>query len=572
MVSKSFVRRLWFILPIVMLIGLRTVGAAVDVLFERDRIPLSESFQITFEIDASSQANPDFSPLQKDLDILARSQSTNISMVNGQYRAMTRWTLEVMAKHPGTLTIPAITFGSETSPVKTITVTEEQESQENSQAKEIFFEVDAHPKNPYVQAEVIYTVRLFRAVNTHNSSLSEPQFQGGKVLVEKLGDDTSFETRREGKRYLVVERKYAIFPQSSGQLGIEPVVFTGKIGTGPRLLLDPFGAKPRVTRARSERITLQVRAIPDSFTGTTWLPANQLQLSDTWTNDPPVFKVGDPITRTLALIAGGLTSAQLPELRPDIPKSFKRYPDQPSLNDKLDPSGVVGIRQEKIALIPAQAGAFVLPEITIPWWNTEQDRMEHTTLPALEVTVAAAAAHNPPPPAKVENLPQASKLEIPANTLTPKTESSPSPSQIWIIISTVLAFGWAGTGLIWWLSRRTHKQRALVNTKKQSTRQALKDIKRACTRNNPSAVKDALLRWSEAQWPQHPPKSLGMLVERCTPELQEELEKLNQSLYSQTSATWQGSEFWTAFERHGPRQATAKSESKMSKLEPLYRI
>lgn len=573
MVSTSALRKRLFLLTLLTLIGLRSTQAGVDVLLEPNTVPLNESFQITFEIDSSTQTSPDFSPLQEDFDILARSQSTNITMINGQYRAVTRWTLEVMAKRPGTLNIPPIHFGSEQSPAKTITVTQAQESTGHSSTEEIFFEVEAQPKNPYVQAQVIYTVRLFRAVNTHSSSLSEPQVKGGKVLIQKLGDDTSFEARRDGRRYLVVERKYAIFSQSSGRLVIEPLVFTGRVGGGQRLLSDPFGANQRVTRARSEPITLEVRPIPEAFTGSNWLPANQLFLRDTWTNDPPVFKVGEPATRTLALIAGGLTSAQLPELRPDIPEVFKQYPDQPSLNDKPDADGVVGVRQEKTALIPSQAGTFLLPEITVPWWNTAQERMEYAHLPELEVTVAPTAAPQPAPSTAAKNFPQEAKSDTPVVAPAAKSEPPPAVPLTWIILSGTLALGWGLTGLSWWLSRRSGKQQASSSTlPKQAVRQALKDIKRACEQNDPSAAKNALLRWSEIQWPQTPPGSLGVTAERCELELKGEIDRLNQMLYGQEPATWQGAGLWRAIQRHSPVPTTPDSDPEASKLEPLYRI
>ncbi|MCP4995127.1 MAG: protein BatD, partial [Gammaproteobacteria bacterium] len=338
---------------------------------DRDVVHINESFQLYFEIDASVNSSPDFSPLEKNFDILSRSQSTSINMINGDYRALTRWTLDVMAKNVGRQEIPSIRVGKDSSPVKIITVTNAAAPQAGQGSEEVFFELDAQPREPYVQAQVVYTIRLFRAVNTQNSSLTEPKLSGAKAVIEKLGDDTNFETQRQSKRYLVVERKYAIFPQSSGSITIEPVVFTGQLSTGRRSLFDSFRSRPRMLRSRSKTIQLNARPIPDLFTGRTWLPANQLQLHETWSQNPPEFKVGEPITRTLALIAGGLTSGQLPELQPAVPETFKQYPDQPSLEDSFNPDGVLGRRQEKIALIPSKVGKFVLPAIEIPWWNTE---------------------------------------------------------------------------------------------------------------------------------------------------------------------------------------------------------
>jgi hypothetical protein len=136
----------------------------------------------------------------------------------------------------------------------------------------------------------------------------------------------------------------------------------------------------------------------------------------------------------------------------------------------------------------------------------------------------------------------------------------------------VLALGWAITGLIWWLSQHTGNQPASSTAKQRSARQATKDIKHACARNDPIAAKDALLEWSESRWPQHPPRSLGVLAKHCNTEMQEEIKRLNRSLYGRTSGTWQGVELWKTFQHHRPARTTTETGSGESKLEPLFRL
>ena len=125
--------------------------------------------------------------------------------------------------------------------------------------------------------------------------------------------------------------------------------------------------------------------------GKTWLPANDLSLTESWSQTPPNFVVGEPITRTLTLKADGLTAAQLPSMAMGDSNNFKAYPDQPRLNDKIGSAGISGTRQEKIALIPTRAGEITLPAIEIEWWNLNGKQMEVAKLPARVVTVAPAA-------------------------------------------------------------------------------------------------------------------------------------------------------------------------------------
>lgn len=560
---------------LLLLVCTSTALSSVKVTIDRDVVHINESFQLYFEIDASVNSSPDFSPLEKNFDILGRSQSTSINMVNGDYRAFTRWTLDVMAKNIGRQEIPAIKVGKDSSPVKIITVTNAAAPQAGQGSEEVFFELDAQPREPYVQAQVVYTIRLFRAVNTQNSSLTEPKLSGAKAVIEKLGDDTNFETHRQGRRYLVVERKYAIFPQSSGSITIEPVVFTGQLSTG-RSLFDSFRSRSRMLRARSKAIQLNSRPIPDLFTGRTWLPANQLQLHETWSQNPPEFKVGEPITRTLALIAGGLTSGQLPELQPAVPEAFKQYPDQPSLEDSFNPDGVLGRRQEKIALIPSKVGEFVLPAIEVPWWNTETQHLEYARLPARKVTVQAAASPTAQPPAlaatSIRTDPRQEQSTpnetIAAHTLGNNVQSN---SLMWIVISTALGLGWAVTLILWWHSRRPTRAPLNSDAERPNAAKAIKGIRRACERGDPVAAKTALLAWSATRWPEDPATSLGLLAGRCSGDLTGEIQCLNLVLYGQAENSWEGAKLWTAFNR------LASSKSQRSKnqdqgLEPLFRI
>jgi hypothetical protein len=554
------------------------VSAKVMVITKRDTVSITDSFSIVFEVDASVRGNPNFSPLEKDFDILSRSQSTNISIINGRQTATTRWILDVIAKRTGTLTIPEISFGQQHSPVKKITIKAGPKVGAGQAGEDIFIEVEAQPRDPYVQAEVIYTVRLFRAVNTHNTSLTDPRVSGAKAVIEKLGEDISYESFRNGKRYQVVERRYAIFPQSSGTLTFEPVLFTGQLGSRTPLLFGPFGGQSRTTRRRSERIQLTARPIPDSFQNRRWLPTAQLQLQEIWSKEPPVFRVGEPITRTLALIADGLTAGQLPDIKPSLPPGFKQYPDQPILDDQISKEGVVGIRQEKIALIPTRDGDVVLPALDIPWWNTEQERIEHARLPERKVTVQAVA------PATAEQHVARAANKLDQKTSTPST-APPITSDVrtksssltqkkpvfWIVVSTILAMGWAGTAMVWWLNQRDKDRGKITNSSKSKLKLAVKRINQGCVRNNPRESKDALLRWAAIQWHPNPPTNLDTIGLLTGGPLQAEIKKLNQSLYGHHTETWNGSELWKAF-RHYSTALRTFPKSAEDGLEPLYRV
>ncbi len=458
---------LHFLLSVLLLsLALPALAADIEVRADRDPVPPGASFHLTFSAHGAVDDDPDFTPLQKDFDILRQGRSSQMNIVNGSFNRVSEWTLEVLPKRSGELPVPAIRFGADASPAITITVAaggggEAAEAGDG----DLFLELEVTPHNPYVREQVLYTVRLLHAVEIAQASLSEPQ--GTEILAEKLGDDRHFRTRRGGRLYEAIERRYAIFPQKSGALTLAPIVFDGEVlgASRPGSPFDHFfpGAATTHRRLRSEAIPLEVRPIPAAFTGDRWLPAKSLILEQSWSTDPPQARVGEPLTRTLRLQAGGLAAKQLPDLAPAPPTGMKSYPDRPQLENGEGAAGLQGSRAEKIVLIPTQPGTLSLPALEIPWWNTETERMEIGRLPAtqLEVLPAAngSAGTSLSPPVLVP--PPADPVATP--TAAPARQSSADPAppaappwrgNLWFWLSLAGFAGWAVTAGAWWRSRK----------------------------------------------------------------------------------------------------------------------
>ena len=66
------------------LICVNSQAATITVTTDRASVGLNESFMMTFESDSSVDSDPDFSPLNKDFQILSRNSSSNLSIVNGK--------------------------------------------------------------------------------------------------------------------------------------------------------------------------------------------------------------------------------------------------------------------------------------------------------------------------------------------------------------------------------------------------------------------------------------------------------------------------------------------------------
>ena len=125
----------------------------------------------------------------------------------------------------------------------------------------------------------------------------------------------------------------------------------------------------------------------------------QLSLTENWSIDPETLNVGDSTTRTLTLIARGLQGSQLPPLSSvqgslNIPE-LRFYPDQESIDQSELSDGLQGQRIQSEALVARSGGSWQLPEIRVPWWNTETDSLQYALLRARSVSVATPVSLTP---------------------------------------------------------------------------------------------------------------------------------------------------------------------------------
>lgn len=535
--------------------------AAVSVSIDRDPIAIDESFQLIFESDEQTTGQPDFSPLEKNFTIINKSNRNSTQIINGKVSYSQQWVLTALPRSIGQLQIPAIRFGKFTSTVRTINVVNSTSGQ--TAAYDVFIETSVDNPTPYVQAQVVYTVKLFRSIATSNATLSDPVLGSGQAIIDKLGDDKSYESQRQGKRYVVIERRYVIFPQNSGKITVEPVVFQGQTGSGGFLRFDPFGPAPKTILKRSDPVALDVQPIPASYPGKTWLPASNLSIQEQWSVAPDELQQGQATTRTLTIKAQGLAASHLPAMEHALPDDFKLYPDQPEFEETNNAKGFVGTRKEKMAVIPAAAGEFTLPAITIYWWNTVKDKLELAELPERTIRVAAAATTNNAttatdvgPPSSIDNRDEAATIES-------------NGALLWQWISAALLVLWVATLFAWRFGRR----RAVPVTNAQVETAPLKILKnRVLThaRNNDAlATSKALIDWAHAQWPGLRIVNLGQLKHRVDGDMQQELDTLSESLYGKNKRMWQGDGLAQAFQ--GQRPDNVESGTQATRLEPLYK-
>ena len=554
---------------LLMVWGCQTANATdIRVSIDRNPVNVNESFQLIFTAAQSPDDDPDFGPLEKDFSILNQNNSTSSSWVNGKSSKTVQWVLSVMAKRVGSLIIPPINFGKDVSQASSILVADQAAKNGLDTHEDLFIDVEATPQNPYIQSQVFYTLKLYTKVNISQARLNEPELSD--AVIERLGEDSNYNTQIDGVDYSVTERKYAFFPQKSGKLTIKPLVLTAEVLVNNAQGFNPFfnSQMSKTKRVESKSITLDVKPVPAEFKGQHWLSAEQVIFKQEWSGDIAQLKVGEPITRTLSLVAKGTTVGQLPELNTtETNAQIKAYPDQPVLQEQKKVEGLYAFREEKIALIPSKAGSYKLPAIEIPWFNTQTQKMEIAKVPEVTLSSVSTATQAEPEvkPTPIPNTPVAS-------VETPKTDSATlgenyQQTKVWLWVSVFLAVGWLTTIVVFLRKRKTAKVVVVEDDAEISLKAVIKNLKQACAENDAIAAKEALLIWGKQKFEVN---NLGSIAGFCEARLRDEILLLNQTLYGKESNQWQGKKLFQAFTENKARGVIKETVDKS--LEPLYKL
>jgi hypothetical protein len=251
--------------------------------------------------------------------------------------------------------------------------------------------------------------------------------------------------------------------------------------------------------ARSQDIRLDVRAQPSAWTGGAWLPAASLLLKDEG-ELPTELHVGDPVTRTIRLQAQGLAFEQLPELELKAPEGADLYPDKADTRTRDDGEWLYGERVRKFAFVPQRPGTLVLPGLRVQWWDTANDRMQTSELPAREIRVLPALGT----PAAAPDA-KSSPMEAPRSQgHAPLPESAASPD--WRVLAGV-GFGlWLLTLAAWALHARRHphpdRARAATATPRATGSAQRAAFLGACALGDLAGSERALVAWARAERPQ----------------------------------------------------------------------
>ncbi len=541
-------------------------AAAVTAKLDRNSAVVGETVTLVLETgDTNQSLDSDFSVLQADFDVLNRRSETQMSFVNGTQTASVRLVITLEPRHEGTLLIPALKFPGASSNPLTLKVSAAPALAPGA-AEPVFIEVTVQPEEGplYVLSQISLMVRIFYQANLTEAAINPPAPAQASV---RLLDEVPYQSDRNGERYRVLERRYAIFPERSGTLVIPAMQLSGRLIERPSDRLWQPTVRGRRVQVESEPLTLEISPRPVPFTGDFWLPARRITLSQQ-ISDSEKLHVGEPITRTVIVDAVGLEENMLEEpVWPEVPAA-RIYPDQPQGISRDDGEWVLGHKEFRYAIVPEQAGKLVLPEIRLDWWDTVANQQRTAVLPAHSVNVL------PSEMSPSVSMPPSTVGVMPGVPMGASAESSAlsTTAVLWKISTAVFAVLWLLT-LVFYFRHGGAKATPSGTYESDSLgeNELLKHFQQACQKGDASLARKDLAQWIRNYAPQNQRGSMRDFGAACgDTALQTAIAELDVSGFTVNGTDqWKGESLWLAF-KHWQARTAKPQTTKVGEKPDLY--
>ena len=505
--------------------------AALTAKVDRTVLDSNETLRAELRYDGQVfTGEPDFGPLIKDFEVLSNNRQQNYSNVNGKTESYTAWTLELRPKRAGILLIPSLTFKKEVSNAIELRVrAAPSNSSANPGTQPIYTETTVDANTPYVGQQVILTHRLYTSVQLRDFALSELAID--KAVLHRLGD-TQYQKVINGRNYLVLEVKYAIFPQSEGPLIIPSLRF-GAYEVNNRSQFGVFNNRGNQIVRDTEPKSLEVTARPPQASVDGWMPSTSVTMEQRWSGDIDSVTVGEPVTRTITIRAEGLSAAQITPLQEPQGNNYRGYPDQPQLDEIVTTNGLTATRIESLALVPNNSGEITLPAVELIWWDTNSNKRRVASLPS--ITLQVSPSENTDVAANDNNVMQGTNdamTTLASDASKPKvsfmTNLSLALNALLMTLIVTLLIGRKRKAL----AARSQQAALSSDSARLNLKQQLRAIESEAKDDNLMAMREAILRWGKTLFAENPPstlKSLGDLL--GNPSISQLFAQLDQQLY-----------------------------------------
>lgn len=390
-------------------------------------VRIGERFNLIYSLDAEGNSfrGPEF----KDFQVLTgphTSQSSSVQIINGKVSRSVNYTYTYVlsAREEGIFEIPPAEvnvdgeiFTSNKVNVQVIKGTTSQPAQQGTTNNQkstsgaddnysdgVFIRVIASKRNPLQGEQIIVTYKLYYRINISAPEFNkEPSFKGfwKNDLNEDRKSYVQYTENYKGQQYNVAElKKYALFPQRSGQIIIEgaDAVCQAQVKAQTQQksrdpLFDNFFNDPFFNRYKTIEIPLSINPITINVSPlpTTNRPAEFNGAVGNFefksTIDKTELKANEAITLKFTVNGSGNIEL-IDKINVTFPPDFEVYDPKVSKNINATNNGVSGNKTFEYLIIPRTAGEFFINPVTFSFFDLISKTYKSITTPEYNINVS----------------------------------------------------------------------------------------------------------------------------------------------------------------------------------------
>jgi len=217
-------------------------------------------------------------------------------------------------------------------------------------------------------------IRKFHPFEVSGASVLQVESQGTRLT------DTVSGATWSGQHY-----EWLVFPQRAGAIAIPPIVVDVETKDLATQKTTP------VPDQKTPAVAFQAALPPGADQERGLISTTRLAAGQTLEPSTAEFKVGDALKRSISLRAAGISGMAFAPMQYAPVAGAGIYPREPVVQDAIDRGSLSeGRRTESVTYVFEREGNYVLPDVTVTWWDLGEKRLHREVLPGPHVRVVFA--------------------------------------------------------------------------------------------------------------------------------------------------------------------------------------
>jgi hypothetical protein len=374
----------------------------------RTQVALGETFILEVRAGGGIRKPKPELPPMNDFNVVSSGRMESISIVNGKASSEVTFTYTLSPRRVGKFTIGSCTVKQKGQTLKTQPIEIEvvqasavqaipgsrpspratsSPQRAGTGAKALFSTLRISKNTAYVNEQLILSFKLYQGTNLLSSpSYNPPLFTG--FWKEDLGQTNKYQTV-DGKRYMVNEIRYAIFPTCAGTYTLGPASVQCQVqrsGSRPGGFFS-FGGETKVIESNAVKITvknLPSEGKPTGFSGAVGQYDFSARLDD---SEVYQHEAGTVLLSISG--AGNIKSVEAPQLS-SLP-DFKVYYSDTKVGLTNTKDRISGKKTFSVILVPEREGRFEIPGVSFSYFDPGARKYETLTTSPMHLTVLASS-------------------------------------------------------------------------------------------------------------------------------------------------------------------------------------